>query len=424
MPLRFLACIILLVSMTGAYAHQVGESYLFLKVFENHLEGRVHTTVSDLDDSLSIDANGDGKVTEDELKAKLTEATNYISNHVGIAAEGQPLELDYTGYEMLKISLGQYVVFKYRTPDLAAVPDIIDVRMSVFFDSDPKQRARVVLEENAKTGEINNVERVALDFVPGDSDKPLDLTQKYSPLNEFRRFVWEGIWHIWIGLDHILFLAALVLPAVLILSNSEWSIVANFRPALWNVVKIVTCFTVAHSITFSLAALGVVSLSSRVVESIIALSVFLAAMNNIWPVVKQHTWVIVFVFGLFHGFGFASVFGDLLSDDALVVPLIGFNVGVEVGQVAILLALFPILFVLRDRKDIVGVAVLIGAALVIAYLIAEPWWILVAISLLFPVLYVTRSKNKPYIHAILYGGSAVIALRALAWFIERAFDLG
>ena len=60
--------------MTGAYAHQVGESYLFLKVFENHLEGRVHTTVSDLDDSLSIDANGDGKVTEDELKAKLTEA--------------------------------------------------------------------------------------------------------------------------------------------------------------------------------------------------------------------------------------------------------------------------------------------------------------------------------------------------------------
>ena len=65
-------------------------SYLFLKVFENHLEGRVHATVSDLDDSLSIDANGDGKVTEDELKAKLTEATNYISNHVGTAAEGQP----------------------------------------------------------------------------------------------------------------------------------------------------------------------------------------------------------------------------------------------------------------------------------------------------------------------------------------------
>ena len=98
----------------------------------------------------SFDTNGDGKVTEDELKVKLTDATSYISNHVAIAAEGQPLQLDYTGYEMLKISLGQFVVFKYRTPDLAPVPDIIDVSMSVFFDSDPKQRARVVLEENAK----------------------------------------------------------------------------------------------------------------------------------------------------------------------------------------------------------------------------------------------------------------------------------
>lgn len=154
--------------MTGAYAHQVGESYLFLKVFEKHLEGQVHTTVSDLDDTLSIDANGDGKVTEDELKAKLTEATDYIGKRVGIAAGGQALTLNYNGYEMLKISLGQYVIFKYRTPDLAQVPDIIDVSMSVFFDSDPDQRARVVLEENAKTGEINNVERVALDFEPGD----------------------------------------------------------------------------------------------------------------------------------------------------------------------------------------------------------------------------------------------------------------
>lgn len=408
----------------GAHAHQVGESYLFLQVREMHIDGQVHTTVSDLDDKIGIDANGDGKVTEEELKLKLAEATDYVSKNVALLNGDEPMALTFTGYEMLKISLGQYVIFPFRTPDLAPVPNEINIRMSVFFDSDPKQRARVILEENAKTGEINNVERVALDFVPGDDKaKSLDLTETYSPVKEFMKFVWEGIWHIWIGLDHILFLAALVLPAVLVLRSGRWDPVEGFRPALWNVTKIVTCFTLAHSITFSLAALGIVSLSSRVVESIIALSVMLAALNNLWPIMKK-TWVIVFLFGLFHGFGFASVFGDLLSDDALTIPLIGFNVGVELGQVAILLALFPILYVLRQRKEPLGVAILIAAGLVIAFLVGEPWWILVAIALLFVVLFLKKDANKPYIHAVLYGGSVVIAIRAAVWFAERAFNLG
>ncbi len=419
-----LSFLVWLATIGFAQAHQVGETYLFLKVHEDHIEGRVHTTVSDLDDKLGIDTNNDGKVTEDELTTKLTEATAYIQQHVGISAGGTALELNFSRYEMLKISLGQYVVFPFVTPTLTPVPDMVDIDLSIFFDSDPKQRARVILEENTKTGESNNVERVALDFSPGDEPKTLDLTEKYSPVKEFLNFVLEGVWHIWIGLDHILFLAALVLPAVLILTNRQWHSVDSFRPALWNVVKIVTCFTVAHSITLSLAALGVVSLSSRVVESIIALSVALAALNNIWPIVREHTWTIVFLFGLFHGFGFASVFGDLLSDDTLTVPLIGFNVGVELGQVAILLALFPILYALRDRKEPVGAAILIVIGLVIAFLISEPWWILIALTLLFAVLFKTKSKNKTYIHTILYGGSAIIAIRAIVWFVERAFDLG
>lgn len=417
------ALVALWLGSMAAHGHQVGESYLFLNVHQTHIEGRVHTTVSDLDDKIGIDANGDGKVTEDELKLKLAEAMDYIRENVALLDGTTPIDLTYTGYEMLKISLGQYVIFPFRTADLTPVPDVVNVRMSVFFDSDPRQQARVILEENAKTGEINNVERVALDFKPGDEAKSLDLTEKYSPLKEFIHFVWEGICHIWIGLDHILFLAALVLPAVLIYRSSRWDPVDGFRSALWNVIKIVTCFTLAHSITLSLAAIGVVALSSRVVESVIALSVVLAALNNIWPVVKN-TWIIVFLFGLFHGFGFASVFGDLLSDDALTVPLIGFNVGVELGQIAILLALFPILYGLRNRKEPLGAAVLIGAGLVIAYLVGEPWWVLVSIALLFLVLIVKKSANKPYIHAVLYGGSAVIALRATVWFVERAFNLG
>jgi len=101
----------------------------------------------------------------------------------------------------------------------------------------------------------------------------------------------------------------------------------------------------------SLAALGLISLPSRLVESVIALSVVLAAANNVWPVVAHRRWVVAFCFGLIHGFGFASVLAELgLPTDALAVSLVGFNVGVEVGQMAIVAAFLPLAFVLRNTR--------------------------------------------------------------------------
>ncbi|MEM1357405.1 MAG: HupE/UreJ family protein, partial [Bacteroidota bacterium] len=107
-------------------------------------------------------------------------------------------------------------------------------------------------------------------------------------------------------------------------------------------------FTIAHSITLALAALEVVNLPSRYVESLIAFSIGLAALHNIRPIFKGKEWVIAFVFGLFHGFGFASVLGEKgLGSDFLIWSLLGFNVGVEIGQLLIICAVFPLLFLLR-----------------------------------------------------------------------------
>src|SRR4029079_14899261 len=103
----------------------------------------------------------------------------------------------------------------------------------------------------------------------------------------------EGVWHIWTGFDDILFLLSLLLPAVLVPAKHKapsWEPVPSFRAAFIDVTKVVTAFTVAHSITLSLAALGVVSLPSRLVESCIALSVVLAALNNLWPLVYRGRW--------------------------------------------------------------------------------------------------------------------------------------
>jgi hypothetical protein len=201
-----------------------------------------------------------------------------------------------------------------------------------------------------------------------------------SRQHQLLTYLTEGIWHIWIGFDHILFLVALLLPAVVIRREGRWAPVEAGRPALLQVVKVVTAFTVAHSITLTLAALDFISLPSRLVESVIAASVVVAALNNVKPIFQERRWAMAFAFGLIHGFGFASVLGDLgLPQGAKLLALVGFNLGVEVGQLAIVAALFPLAFLLRSTRF--------------------------------------------YLRGVLIGGSLLIAVLALAWLIERAFDM-
>ena len=145
-------------------------------------------------------------------------------------------------------------------------------------------------------------------------------------------------------------------------------------------LKIVTAFTLAHSITLTLATLGVVTLPSRLVESAIAASVVLSALNNIFPLIESKRWMVAFAFGLIHGFGFASVLADLgLPQDALLLALVGFNLGVEGGQLAIVSAFLPIAYYLRNTQF--------------------------------------------YRRVVLFAGSIIIVLLAMVWLVERMFDL-
>ena len=126
-------------------------------------------------------------------------------------------------------------------------------------------------------------------------------------------------------------------------STKRWAAAPSFKAAFADVFKVVTAFTVAHSITLSLAALGVISLPSRLVESAIAVSVVLAALNNVRSVVYGGRWIIAFCFGLIHGFGFASVLTDLgLPQESMLLALVAFNLGVELGQLAIVAVFLPL----------------------------------------------------------------------------------
>jgi hypothetical protein len=178
----------------------------------------------------------------------------------------------------------------------------------------------------------------------------LDI-EKESLLKTFINFLVEGIWHIWIGFDHILFLLMLLIPSVIYYKDRELFPEESLKNTIIKILKIVTAFTVAHSITLALSVLNIVDVNTRYIEIAIALSVLFTAVNNLFLFTTKRTWILAFSFGLIHGFGFANVLKEMtLKSSELVGSLLGFNLGVEIGQMAIVLALIPLIYFTRKTK--------------------------------------------------------------------------
>ncbi len=371
--------IALLLAAAGALAHFTGQSYIFLRVYESGLEGRVELPTRDLDAALGLDTDGDGEVSATELEARTADIEAMLAARFSLAAQGQPYAIRYTSRSLREIEIGHYLVAHFVVDRPGTIPDVIDVSYSAIMDAVPAHRGGLVVEHNAKIGLENNHTQFSFIFAPGREHVALNLLGE-GRLRALWRFVREGAFHIWIGIDHVLFLVALVLPAVMVRRAGRWHPVESFRPAMMHVVKVVTLFTVAHSITLSLAALNVVQLPARLVETVIALSVLLVALNNLYPLFNERIWWVVFGFGLFHGFGFAAVLSELaLTRSSKIMSLFGFNIGVEIGQLAIIATLFPLLYLAR--------------------------------------------RQAFYRPVGLAATSVLISLAALAWFVSRAFEV-
>src|SRR5262245_55320989 len=328
-----------LLAAGAAQAHKPSDSYLSLHSDGHTLSGQWDIALRDLEFAIGLDADGDGAITWGELKAKQAEVDAYALARLLLRADGAECRLQPTEHLVDDHSDGAYAVLRFAAQCPAESFKSVEVEYSLFFDLDPTHRGLLRVERGGDTTTgILSPERPKFEV----------SAEGRSKLQQFVDYVREGIWHIWIGFDHILFLVSLLLPSVFILSSGQWAPAARFRDAFWDVFKVATSFTVAHSITLSLAALSVIVLPSRLVESTIALSVVLAALNNIWPLVHGRRWLVAFGFGLIHGFGFASVLADLgLPRDILLLALVAFNVGVELGQLAIISVFLPLAYALR-----------------------------------------------------------------------------
>lgn len=368
--MRGLLLVLCLLWSVAVHAHKPSDSYLTLNVGESQVDGQWDIALRDLDFAIGLDTNADGVITWGEVQARQKEIDAYALSRLQVSAAGQACPLKATEHLIDDHTDGAYAVLRFQA-SCPAISGSLQARYQLFFDIDPQHKGLLRLQYQGAS--ITGI------FSPDNADQTFSL-QAPSRLRQFLDYLREGVWHIWIGYDHILFLLALLLPAVVVREAGRWQAVAAFRPAFWSVLRIVTAFTVAHSVTLTLATLGVISLPSRWVESTIAASVIIAALNNVHPLFRERRWVMAFLFGLIHGFGFASVLTDLgLPQDALVIALVGFNVGVETGQLAIVAGFLPLIYFLRNTFF--------------------------------------------YRRVLLFGGSILIAVLASVWFVERAFDI-
>lgn len=359
------ACLLLLALLAlPAQAHKPSDSYLSLRAGAAGLTGRWDIAVRDLDAALDVDRDRDYRISWGELRALHSEIDRYAGSRLSIAQDG-PCTLQIGEHQIDHHSDGAYLVLPVSAVCAGRGTVTIDYR--AFFDIDAQHRALVRLDSagqgTATQSAVLSAQHPQLVLKAGGVSWPA----------AFGGYVRDGVVHILIGYDHVLFLIALLLPAVLIRDGRRWQPTRDLGTAVRTVVGIVTAFTLAHSVTLGLATLGLVQIPSRLTESVIALSVLLTALDNLVPFLPRRRWLVALVFGLVHGFGFASVLADLeLPRSALALSLVGFNLGVELGQLAIVAVLLPLAFALRRtatyRQGVIGAGSVAIAVLAVAWL--------------------------------------------------------
>ena len=391
-----------------AFAHKESDAYLTLRTDpanDHVLKGQWDIALRDLDFAIGIDSNRDGAITWGEVQAHRAQIELYALARLAIKGDGLTCAMQPTGQKIDDHTDGAYAVILLDAVCDKEIPSKLTVVYHLFQDVDPYHRG-IITVHTART-------TAGAVLGPENPSTSLDLRNP-DRWGQFKSFVVDGIWHIWTGIDHLLFILSLLLPAVLIRRRNDprdwpgtgrgllagtagigalasarpnigyhWEAVDAWWPAFLDIIKVISAFTVSHSVTLTLAVLGIVDLPSRLVESGIALSVIVAAGNNLYPIVRQRVWLLAFAFGFIHGLGFASALSGLqLPPLAMAASLGGFNVGVEIGQEAVVLLVMPIAFLLRYTFFYQKVVMRWGSILIIV--VAAGWLVQRAFDILIP----------------------------------------
>jgi hypothetical protein len=361
--------LVLLACCRIAAAQGSSEPSLNLQVTAESVRLDWKVSLYDLDAPLGLDANHDGRVTWTEIEHRRADIESYLSAHLHVSADGSALELHST-----KLMFGDQGGIPFLLAQLSAinggaVPHSVGVEYALMSKRAANRCLLTVIWPEGRT------QKREITAAAGT----VSTFEASAARSVFTQSLVQGIWHIWTGYDHILFLIVLLIPAVFQSTATGREAVPDFRQALLRVVIIVSAFTLAHSLTLTCAALQWIHLPSRLVESVIAASIVVAAANNFLPRTAggRSAWLAC-GFGLIHGFGFAGALSEIGADSAQAwwQIILAFNLGVEVGQLAIVSVFLPIAYALRETRF--------------------------------------------YRTGVLYGGSSIAGVCALVWLWQRA----
>jgi len=362
-------CVLLLIAIASAsgsaQAHSSSNSYITVSSFNEAAVLRADINLRDIDLVFDLDQNKDGKVSWGETLAKTAELKVWLEQGIQLSTKGQKCALAKMNIKASDHADGTYLSVEWTVACLDVAEDGLSgltLRYDLMFDQDNLHRALVKIDlPNFQSSAILSPDRPEFTLTKASG----------SSLKVLERYLLEGVWHIWIGIDHVLFLLSLLILAFLEPSRKsviQWPAVQNVKTAVLDILAVVTAFTLAHSITLGLTIFKWLEPSADLIEPAIALSVVAAALNNLLGWAALRRWQLAFAFGLVHGFGFANVLVDLgLPSDQLAIALGGFNLGVELGQIAIVLLFLPLAWWLRNTLFYRWVVV-VGGSLTIAVL--------------------------------------------------------
>lgn len=337
---RLASLLFLLLVAAPAFAHKPSDSYLRLTVDGATIAGEWALSLRDLARLITIDANDDQTITWGELRVQHPAIAAILAEDLTFIVAEQPCPITAGDLMVEELSDGNYAVMRFTASCTTAI-ETLTLRDNFFYDADAQHKNLV---------SINAPDYTQSTILSHDRRTAVLSMRAPSALKQLYDYARQGTLHIWLGLDHFLFLLALLLPAAWIYRDKKPVLDAPFNQVFWQVFGYVSAFTLAHAATLTLALFNLIQLPSRLVESLIALTIIVACINNMRPFLTQRLWLLTFVFGLIHGMGFASTLGDLgLAVEARWLALLGFNLGVEFGQLVVVTILLPIFYTIRQH---------------------------------------------------------------------------
>ncbi|HZF38985.1 MAG TPA: HupE/UreJ family protein [Blastocatellia bacterium] len=330
-PMICLLPVLMILAAPSAFAHDPGLSAAEVKLDGNKVVARLTFARGDIAVIAPMDADRDGRITQQEFDAARGRLESLAKESFALGVAGEDLSPRAVA---VGIDESGAIHFDLEFP----LPQVSRLTLrSLLIDKLPRGHRQFLALRDAK-GNIQ-AQRM-LDAANNSFELNLTALQiSQTRPHAFWGFLPLGVEHILLGFDHLAFLFALLIAG------------GTVREA----AKIITSFTVAHSITLALATLEVIVVPASVVEPMIAASIIYVGLENILRREIERRWLLTFAFGLIHGFGFASALRDLGVGAGVkaVAPLLSFNLGVEIGQVAVAALVLPLIWKLRQRPRFV-----------------------------------------------------------------------